>query len=87
MSKTVVFPMLGQDDIVQPQPIVDIPGEVIGGLNAFWMKARSECEEIFTPAQCQSLLGLRPTILGSREEGIKWYVWLLIGVIVGKVVL
>lgn len=86
MSKTVILP-IGQDDIIQAQPLVQIPEQVIGGLHAFWQKAREECEERFSPAQCQALLGLRPTILAPPEEGIKWYVWLGIGVLVGKVIL
>lgn len=78
---------LGQEVGVQPQRIVDIPGEAYQGLQTFWQRTRQECEKIFTPAQCQALLGARPTMLqpAAEREGISWY-WLVgIGFVLGKV--
>lgn len=81
---------LGQDPIVQPQPITYIEGKVYAGLQDFWQNAREQCEQRFTPAQCQALLGVRPTILEPfqrKADAIAWY-WLVgIGVVIGKVVL
>lgn len=74
------------EKIVQPQPITEIPQQAYAGLQAFWGKIRDECEERFTPAQCQALLGARPTIL-EPETHLPWYVVFGIGVLVGKVVL
>lgn len=82
---------LGQtpEQAIQPVPITDIQAQAYAGLQMFWNRVREECEERFTPGQCQALLGVRPTILQPRrqDEGIKWYWWLLIGVGVGKVIL
>ena len=90
MSQIVVTPSLGQDQIVQPQPITYIEGQVYGSLQNFWQNVRGQCEQRFTPAQCQALLGVRPTILEPlhrRADAISWY-WLVgIGVVIGKVVL
>lgn len=80
---------LGQENgnIVQPYPVYDIPGQAYAGLQTFWQTVRDQCEQHFTPSQCQSLLGSRPTILQQDREGLAWY-WLVgIGVVIGKVVL
>ena len=82
---------LGQQQVVQAQPLVDMPGQTYAGLQVFWQKLRDECEERFTPAQCQALLGARPTILEpggqSYGGGLPWYMTLGIGIIIGKVIL
>lgn len=88
MSMTVIQPLGQNQQRIQPQPIEQIPEQVYAGLQAFWQRARQECEQHFTPSQCQALLGVRPTMLepGARE-GIAWY-WLVgVGVVIGKVIL
>lgn len=78
---------LGQEVGVQPQRIIDIPGEAYQGLQVFWMRTRAECEKKFSRSMCQSLLGTRPTMLqpGELQGGIAWY-WLVgIGFVLGKV--
>ncbi len=86
MSEFVIQPV-GQQ--IPAQPIEYVEDTVYGGLQAFWGRIRGECEEVFTPSQCQSLLGVRPTILEPQQyqEGIAWYWLVLIGVGIGKVVL
>ena len=88
MSIRVIQPLGQNQQAIQPQAIEQIQQQAYAGLQTFWEKIRQECEQHFTPSQCQSLLGVRPTMLQPEaREGIAWY-WLLgIGVVIGKVVL
>lgn len=73
---------------IQPQPVMQIPQQAYTGLQNFWHRTRVECEKVFSPGQCQSLLGTRPTMLAPGErEGLAWYWLVLIGVGIGKVIL
>jgi len=63
---------------------MDIPGRAYEGLQVFWERARTECEARFTPAQCQALLGARPTMLSPESEGLAWYWYIGIGFLVGR---
>ncbi len=77
---------LGQ---VQAQPITDITGQAYAGLQVFWTKVREECEQRFSPSQCQALLGARPIMLepSPADTGLPWYIMMGIGVVIGKVIL
>ena len=74
---------------IQPQPITRIPGAAYAGLQVFWDRIRQECEQRFSPSQCQALLGVRPTMLepSRPREGLPWYMSLGIGIVIGKVIL
>lgn len=87
MSLSVVQPV-GQENgnIAQPYPVYDIPGQTYAGLQTFWQTVRDQCEQHFTPSQCQSLLGSRPTML-EQDQDLPWYLLVGIGVLIGKVVL
>jgi len=87
MSMTVIQP-LGQTAI-QPQAIERIQGQAYAGLQVFWGRVYQECEQRFSPSQCRALLGVRPTMLepSRPREGLPWYMTLLIGIAIGKVVL
>lgn len=80
----------GQVNAVQPQPIVRIPPEVYQAMGTFWNTTIQQCEKVLTPAQCRQMFGFRMSLIPQTTEapgGIKWYVWFLVGLGVGKVIL
>lgn len=87
MSQIVVS-AIGQEDVIQPQALVSIPEDVYGGLQRVWNNARQRCLKVFTPEQCRAVFGSRPVFLEDEEEdGLEWYIWLGIGILIGKVIL
>lgn len=80
---------LGQDQAqavpVEPGAIVETDFSILGKV---WTDLFSQCEKYLRPDQCRYILGYRPVVVpvdNTNPGGIKWYWFLLGGLILGRV--
>lgn len=98
MSLTIVSPanvnltpIFGQDQgvpvPVSPQPVLSLPDVSYEAMGKVWNFLNEKCLEVLTPAQCRALLGYRPIVIseGQWEFQVKWYWWVIIGFLAGRI--
>ena len=75
---------------VLPTPLMRFDDQTYADMGRVWNSLRAECEKVLSPEACDALLGQTMHIIPQTEEapgGLKWYIWLMAGVIIGKVIL
>lgn len=85
-----VIPPMERPDIpvpVSPQPVLNLPDISYEAMGKVWNYLNEQCHKMLTPAQCRALLGSRPIVIteGQWQFDIKWYWWVILGFILGRI--